>query len=430
MSDWKFIDRTAFLAEQLTPVLKDRRVLIGVTGSIAAFKAIDLIRLLKKCGAQVRVAVTENALRFVTKTTLETLSGEPVLSSLWDGPAGTHHISTARWAEAVLVAPATANTLAKISLGLCDDLLTTEILAFKGPLLVAPAMNPAMFEAAATQEHLKRLAQRGVTLVGPVVGGTACGEEGAGRMVEATELALALAEALIAPLRRAHGAKNRVVVSLGPTVSSLDPVRLLTNRSTGLMGASLCWEAFRRGFLVSAVAGPCPYGAPELLPPGARVTAVTTAQEMLAAVKGELASSAVAGFASTAAVLDWNVAKPSGEKLKKTPKTLPPSLSLKENPDILKTVAASRRRGQWALGFAAETGDLAVHGPAKLMKKGCDFLFANDVSSSAAGFGAAPNGGTLFSLAGKNTVRSFEAPLQSKSSLAQWIFSHIEGAAP
>ncbi len=412
-----------FVADNLTPLLRGKKILLGVTGSIAAFKAHDIIRYLKACGAEVKVVLSESGEKFVTRVTLETLSGNPVLSSLWDsGSQGTHHIDTARWADLVLVAPATANTLEKLARGEASDLLTTEILAFRGPVLVAPAMNPMMYSHPAVAANVARIRSFGYRLVGPVEGVTSCGEEGLGRMVEPEAIVEAVWGALAAQSARSHGAR-RLVVTLGPTRSALDPVRYLTNRSSGLMGAAIAWAGVECGYDVTAIAGPTE--AP--LPGAARVVRVTTAAEMSrAALEAWGASAGAAGegdlFVAAAAVLDWDVANPAADKLKKEKGA--PSLEFARNPDILAEAAARRRKGQFVLGFAAETREPVEYGLAKLKAKGCDAVFANDVSREGQGFESADNSGWWITPGG---VR--EVPLASKAELARAILALVDGSA-
>ncbi len=420
-----------FLAANLAPQFRGKKVLLGITGSIAAFKAIDLIRLLKSLGAEVRVVPTENALQFVTATTLETLSGQPVITEMFGG-AKTHHIDTARWADLALVAPATANFIAKMSHGLADDLLSTELLAFTGAgaTAVVPAMNPAMFAHPATQASVATLKSWGVSVLGPTAGVTACGEEGLGRMLEPVDILKEWALALTPPAKPTR----RAVITMGPTRSNLDPVRYLSNHSSGQMGAALAWEAFRRGFVVTAVAGPCEFAAPALLPPGSEVVAVTTAGEMAHAALSAWARSESTLFMATAAVLDWDVETASG-KIKKTSETRPreatprgatPQLHFKENRDILKEAVGARRPGCRVLGFAAETGELETRAAEKLLAKGCDYLFANDVSGGRV-FNSTRNEGLFLT-----AETSATAPAMSKVELSTWIFDRMEvgGEAP
>jgi phosphopantothenoylcysteine decarboxylase/phosphopantothenate--cysteine ligase len=413
------------LVDALSPALEGKKVLLGVTGSIAAFKACDIVRLLKQCGAQVRCVLTFSAQKFVTPLTLENLSGEAVYTSLWgDGAAGdegaapvsrglgTHHIDAARWADVFVVAPATAHVIAKLAQGLADDLLSTELLAFRGPVLVAPAMNPAMYEHPAVQANVAMLKARGVAIVGPTQGRTACGEEGEGRMLEPEAVVEHIARAFYRP-----AASRRMLVTLGPTRSRLDPVRYLTNRSSGKMGAAIAWAARRAGYHVTVVAGP----SDALLPADARVIRVETAREMLDAALAEFESANV--FVSTAAVLDWDVVHPAADKLKKEDGA--PALEFARAPDILGTLGARKRPDQYVLGFAAETRDALSSGVQKRLRKNCDALFANDVSLASRGFESRINGGWWISPGDVYELRA-----QPKSELADILVGLIDGRVP
>ena len=274
-----------FLKENLEFALQGKKILLGITGSIAAFKSCDIVRYLRECGASVRVVLTQGAENFVTPITMETLSGAPVLNGFWSADAGhgTHHIDTARWADLILVAPATANFIAKMAHGFADDLLSTEILAFQGPVLVAPAMNPAMFAHPAVQENISRLKARGTLILGPIEGKTSCGEEGLGRMLEPEQILEKVGSAfqprapeLPSSQGRDPSKRRSVCHHFRPTRSAIDPVRFISNRSSGLMGASLCWAAFQQGYRVTAICGPMDC----VLPEGIEVLRVQTAGEM------------------------------------------------------------------------------------------------------------------------------------------------------
>lgn len=375
----------AFVRDNLKITLQGKKILLGITGSIAAFKACDIVRYLRDCGAEVRVVLTEGAENFVTSMTLETLSGYPVLTRFWGSETsavaqGTHHIDTARWADAILIAPASAHFIGKMANGLADDLLSTEILAFQGPVAVAPAMNPAMFAHPAVQENIRKLTSYGIRWAGPTAGMTACGEEGLGRMIEPDQIVEELASVFHPPARR-----QKIVITLGPTQSRLDPVRYLTNRSSGLMGAALCWAAVEQGYEVTAICGPS--DAP--LPRRCEVIRVETADQMADAALQHWRSAQI--FIGSAAVLDWDVANPSTHKLKKEAGI--PNLQFKQNADILAAISESKKPDQFILGFAAETEDPIAYGKRKLITKKCDAIFANDVSSKEQGFESDRNGG-------------------------------------
>lgn len=398
-----------FVRDNLKPVLGGKKILLCVTGSIAAFKACDIVRYLRGCGAEVRVVLTDSAQKFVTKVTLETLSGQPVFTSLWsDGGQGTHHIDAARWADLALVAPATANSIAKLALGLADDLMSTELLAFTGPVLVAPAMNPAMFAHPAVQANVRTLESRGVRLLGPCSGVTSCGEEGLGRMIEPDAIVEQVAQSFYA---KASG--KRVLITLGPTRSALDPVRYITNRSSGLMGASLAWAAAARGHKVTAICGP----TDAALPSDAHVIRVNTAEEMATAALSHWPSCNT--FLSAAAVLDWDVKNPQPQKMKKQAGA--PTIELKQNIDILASVAKQKRPEQFVLGFAAETERPIEHAQAKLRAKGCDAIFANDVSKPGQGFESDMNAGWWIS-----TSQTIEIAHGSKPQIAAEILRLID----
>jgi len=368
-----------------------KRVLLGITGGVAAYKAAALVRLLVRAGIDVRVVMTEAATRFVTPTTLQALSGQKVWTDLWDSGVPDHmaHIELSRDRDLVVVAPATADFIAKAALGLADDLLSSLVLARECPLIVAPAMNRQMWERSATQRNVHALRGDGVILVGPAVGDQACGETGPGRMVEP--------EALFAEIEAAFQSKvlagKRVLVSAGPTEEPIDPVRVLTNLSSGRMGYAVAQAAREAGAQVTLVSGPVQLPAPVGV---ARVN-VRTAREMFEAVK--TASGACDVFFAVAAVADYRVKKPAGQKIKKGAASLR-RLELEENPDILAWVA-SRPRGPFCVGFAAESENLAVHARAKREKKGIPLIAANLVQEA---LGAEDGALTLFDAQGAHPL--------------------------
>jgi phosphopantothenoylcysteine decarboxylase/phosphopantothenate--cysteine ligase len=392
-----------------------RRVLLAVSGGIAAYKVPELVRALDRAGHAVRCALSEAATHFVSPLVLQTLTREPVRSSLLDpGEEGRiGHIDLADWAEAVVVAPATANVLAKLAAGIADDLVTTVLLATRAPVLVAPAMNVNMWEHPATQANLATLRARGVACVGPDAGALACGWEGAGRMSEPAEIAGAVE--LLLGTRSLAG--EQVVVTAGGTREPIDGVRALVNRSSGKMGFALAAEAARRGAEVTLVAGPASLATPA----GVRRVDVETALDMRAAVLGELPRASVVVMA--AAVADFRPADPVAGKLKK--EDLAPGagleLRLVENPDILAEI--SRERGsRIVVGFAAESRDLIAAARRKLARKGCDLLVANDVSRSDAGFESDRNAVALLSPDGQVE----QLPLLDKREVAARIWDRIE----
>jgi phosphopantothenoylcysteine decarboxylase/phosphopantothenate--cysteine ligase len=409
-----------FLRDHLKFSLEGKKILLGITGSIAAFKACDLVRLLKECGAQVRVVLSQGAENFVTKTTLETLSGAPVLTGFWNhsnssqtdlSQIGTHHIETARWADLILVAPATAHFIAKAANGFADDLLSTELLAFRGPVLVVPAMNPAMFAHPAVQANIQKILTFGTTqILGPTAGKTACGEEGLGRMIEPEEILQLVASSFF---QKSNGLK--ALITLGPTRSSIDPVRYISNRSSGLMGASLCWAALQAGYQVKAICGPSHAALPTTL--GMEVIQVNTAREMNDAVLEAWPHADV--YIGAAAVLDWEIKNPSMEKLKKNEGLN--SLEFEKNPDILSLVSQNKRSNQFVLGFAAETENVLKNAKLKLNQKKCDAIFVNDVSKSIAGFESDLNSGWWLDACDKTITYG----IRHKSELARNIISNI-----
>ncbi|HEY0178902.1 MAG TPA: bifunctional phosphopantothenoylcysteine decarboxylase/phosphopantothenate--cysteine ligase CoaBC [Dokdonella sp.] len=346
-------------------------VLLGVSGGIAAYKGAETVRRLRDAGAEVRVVLTENAARFVTALTFQALSGHPVRTSLWDesAEAAMGHIELARWADEVLVAPASADLIARLAHGRADELLTTLCLATAAPLSIAPAMNQQMWAHAATQANLARLRERGVRVLGPASGGQACGEFGAGRLLEAAELVAALAAAR-AP-RELGGV--RVLVSAGPTYEDIDPVRFIGNRSSGRMGFAVAEAAAQAGAEVTLVAGPVALPTPR----GVARVDVRSAREMRDAVLAEAPRAAV--FVSAAAVGDFRPEAVAAQKLKKNGAG-GLDLALVQNPDILAEVAALPRR-PFLVGFAAETENVEDYARAKLERKQLDLIAANRVGA-------------------------------------------------
>jgi len=351
-----------------------KRILLGVTGGIAAYKSPDLVRRLRERGAEVQVVMTAAAREFVTATTFQAVSGRTVRTDLWDAAAeaAMGHIELARWAEAVLIAPATADFLARLASGRADDLLATLCLATEAPIAVAPAMNHVMWANAATRANVAQLTARGVTVLGPGAGDQACGEVGEGRMLEPLELAEQLAALLAAG---GELAGRRVLITAGPTRERLDPVRFVSNRSSGKMGFAVAQAARAAGAEVVLVAGPVSLPTP----PGVRRIDVESAADMLAAVLRELAGTHV--FISTAAVADYRPLRAAQHKIKKTSDTL--ELSMERTPDVLATVAARADR-PFVVGFAAETESVEQNARTKLMKKNLDMIAANEVGDDKA----------------------------------------------
>jgi phosphopantothenoylcysteine decarboxylase/phosphopantothenate--cysteine ligase len=390
----------------MTSATPHRRIVLGITGGIAAYKAAELARLLIKQGVEVQVAMTDAATHFITPATLQALTGQPVLLDQWQDDKGMSHIHSSRVADAIVIAPATADFIAKLAHGLADDLLSTLCLARDCPLLVAPAMNKQMWSNAATQRNVQQLAADGVTLLGPVSGVQACGEEGMGRMLEAEALAQDILTALsVASSDELAGV--RLLITAGPTYEAIDAVRGITNRSSGKMGYAVAQAALEMGAQVTLVSGPV-----SLTPPaGARVVNVTSAAEMFAAVQQAVPSSDM--FIGVAAVADYRVARPSEQKIKKSDASL--NLELIPNADILGWVA-SQPDAPFCVGFAAESEKLREHATAKRKKKNIPLLAANLAQDA---IGAEDNELVLFDDAGEHVL-----PRTDKSTLARALLRH------
>ncbi|MEA3375110.1 MAG: bifunctional phosphopantothenoylcysteine decarboxylase/phosphopantothenate--cysteine ligase CoaBC [Chloroflexota bacterium] len=401
------------------PLLEQRRILLGITGGIAAYKACSLASHLTQAGAQVDVVMTEAATRFVAPLTFEALTGRPAYTSLWrtsgDGlPTHIAHVGLAHAADLLVIAPATANTMAKLAQGVADNLLTTLALAARCPLLLAPAMDVGMWGHPATQANVAALREWGVTFAGPARGRMASGLEGEGRMVEPDEI--------LGHVRRVLGrngplAGRRVVVSAGPTEEPLDPVRFLSNPSSGRQGFALSQAAVDRGAEVTLVAGPTHLATPV----GVERVDVRTAEEMKDAVLE--ASAAADVLLMAAAVSDYGPAEAAAQKMKKGAGDL--TLRLTRRPDILTAVKRERAetgRPHVVVGFAAETDDLVANACEKLEAKGLDLIVANDVTLADAGFGVETNRVVLLEPDGKAT----ELPLMSKSAVAQRVLDRVE----
>jgi phosphopantothenoylcysteine decarboxylase / phosphopantothenate---cysteine ligase len=355
--------------------MQGKHILLGITGGIAAYKAPDLVRRLRERGAEVQVVMTQAAREFVTPTTFQAVSGRTVRSDLWDASAeaAMGHIELARWAEAVLIAPASADFLARLAAGLADDLLTTLCIATEAPIAVAPAMNHLMWSNAATRANIATLRGRGVQVLGPAAGDQACGESGEGRMLEPLDLAERL-QALLLPADGAL-AGRRVLITAGPTRERIDPVRFISNRSSGKMGFAVAQAAREAGANVVLVSGP----VSQPTPPGVRRVDVESASEMLAAVVRELPGTDL--FISTAAVADYRPARAAEQKIKKTSDTL--ELAMERTADVLATVAARSDR-PFVIGFAAETESVEQNARTKLLKKNLDMIAANEVGHDKA----------------------------------------------
>jgi phosphopantothenoylcysteine decarboxylase/phosphopantothenate--cysteine ligase len=389
--------------------LVNKRILLGVSGGIAAYKSAELVRRLRDAGAEVRVVMTRGAAEFITPLTLQALSGHPVRQALFDGAAeaGMSHIELARWPDAVLVAPASANFLARLAQGLADELLTTLCLATTAPLAVAPAMNQAMWSNPATQANCRLLAERGILLYGPSAGSQACGEVGEGRMLEPD----VLAQALAGLFETGQLAGARVLITAGPTREPLDPVRFIGNRSSGRMGYAIAAAAAEAGAQVTLVSGPVALPTPERV---ARID-VETAEQMHAAVLERAAQCDI--FIATAAVADYRPAEALSHKRKKTEADW--SVRLQRTPDILADVAAMPV-APFTVGFAAETERLADNALAKYHRKALDMIAANQVGEPGRGFEAEDNALTVYWAEGNR-----ELPLASKPQLARSLIAII-----
>jgi len=393
--------------------LTGKQIVLGVTGSIAAYKAVLLLRELTSRGAEVTVVMSANAEHFVGALTFRTLSGRPVLSSLFDPQSeeAVEHVALAERADVFVVAPATANLLAKAAHGIADDFLTTLLLATRCPVVMAPAMDGGMWDHAAVQANVATLRERGVTVLEPEAGALASGLSGRGRLPEVPTLVEAVERALT-PQRDLAG--ERMLVTSGPTREPIDPVRYLSNRSSGKMGHAVAAAALRRGAEVVLISGPTTLQPP----PGAVYVPVQTAEEMREAALQHLASASV--VIKAAAVADYRVERPSATKIKSGGKDEGLTLDLVANPDILKELA-QRKGGAFLVGFAAETNDVRAHAADKLQAKGVDLLVVNDVSQQGIGFDAEDNQVLLLDRWGG----ALELPRMSKLEVAHAILDRI-----
>jgi phosphopantothenoylcysteine decarboxylase/phosphopantothenate--cysteine ligase len=385
-------------------VLKNKSVLLGVTGGVAAYKSVDLVRRLKDEGASVSVIMTGAAQRFVTPLSLEIASQNTVYTDLYTHPMS--HITLPAGADIMLIAPATANLIGKCAHGIADDLLSTSLLSFRGTMLIAPSMNWRMYENPVVRENLKSLLSRGVFQVGPEEGKLACGEEGPGRMSEVPDIIEAVKHAL----SKKDFANERIIVTAGPTREYLDPIRFIANRSSGKMGYALAKEALRRGAGVTLISGSTSLHRPK----GVNFIPAETTEDMLRAVSGEIPSATVLIMA--AAVADFKPADISSEKIKKTDSL---TVKLLKTSDILLEISKKKRR-PFIVGFAAETGRKTANAKKKLKEKKLDLIVFNDVTEPGAGFDADTNRVVLI-----DTKEEREIPLLSKDAVAEIIFDRI-----
>ncbi len=392
--------------------LTGREVVLGVTGGIAAYKSAEIVSRLRHMGANVHVIMTENAAKFVCPMTFQTLSANPVAVDTFDAPErwNVEHVALAKLAEIFVIAPATANILAKMANGIADDMLSTTVLATKAPVLAAPAMNTGMWTAPATQENIRVLQERGVRMIGPASGILACGDEGAGRMSEPEEIVSAVAD-ILSTARDLCGLK--VLVTAGATRERIDPVRFISNDSSGKMGFAIAEAARDRGAEVTAV-----YGSVSVpLPAGIHAVRIESARDLLDAMMQECPDQDV--IIQAAAVADYRPENAENRKIKKqSGKGI--TLKLTENPDVAKAVGEIRKPGQTLVGFAAETDHLAENAQRKLQSKNLDMIVANDVTLPGAGFNTDTNIAALITRDGIQ-----ELPLQSKRKLADKILDTI-----
>ena len=388
--------------------MKKPCVVLGVTGGIAVYKACELLRLLQKRGIDVFVVMTQNACRFVAPLTFETLSGHPVAVDTFDRPQTweVEHIALAKRADLFLIAPATANIIGKMACGIADDMLSTTVMATRAPVLVAPAMNTGMWENAAVQQNVETLRARGVEIVAPVSGHLACGDRGAGKLEDVEVIAERACEMLFAK-RDMEGL--RVMVTAGPSREALDPVRYISNRSSGKMGYAIAQAAQKRGAEVTLLSGPVAIEAPL----GVKLVPFTTTQELLDRAN-ELAREQDL-LIQAAAPADYRAKEVAPQKIKKQGGE-PMTFTLVENPDVAATLGKAKRSGQVFVGFAAETNDVLAHARDKLARKNLDMIVANDVTRPGAGFDVDTNIVTLIT---KDMQEAL--PMMSKAEVAQRI---------
>ncbi len=393
-------------------MLQNKGVLLGVTGGIAAYKALELVRLLKKNGASVHVVMTRSAQEFVGKLSFEVLSENPVLTDLWtDAQSVVPHIDLASMTQAAIVAPATANCVAKLAHGIADDALTTTLLAVTGPILVCPAMNTQMYENPAVQQNLDTLKNRGMFVLEPDAGFLACKAEGKGRLPDPA----VILDRFCAALYPKDLAGKKILISAGPTRESIDPVRYLTNHSSGKMGYAIARAAEQRGARVTLVSGPVQIPAPHAVD----MVPVCSCQEMAHAMTDHFDQAEI--IIKVAAVADFRPETCADKKIKKQAGKDDWQLSLVKNPDILKTLGARKKPGQFLVGFAAETNDLKAHALEKMEKKNLDMIVANEVGKQDSGFQADTNRASLFFRNGS----SQELDLMGKDQLAHKVLDAV-----
>ena len=387
-------------------------VVLGVTGGIAVYKACELLRLLQKRGMDVFVVMTQNACRFVAPLTFETLSGHPVAVDTFDRPQTweVEHIALAKRADLFLIVPATANIIGKMACGIADDMLSTTVMATRAPVMIAPAMNTGMWENPAVQQNIKTLTMRGVHVVRPTSGHLACGDSGAGKLEDIEVIARRAEEVLFAK-RDMEGL--RVLVTAGPSREALDPVRYISNRSSGKMGYSIAENAAKRGAKVTLLSGPVSLDAPK----GVEVVPFLTTQELLDHALELVGEQDI--VIQAAAPADYRAQEIAPQKIKKQSGE-PMTLELVENPDVAATIGKKKEADQVFVGFAAETNDVIEHAQGKLMRKNLDMIVANDVTRPGAGFDVDTNIVTLITRKGEQAL-----PLMSKAEVAGHILDHV-----
>ncbi len=385
-------------------VLKNKCVLLGVTGGVAAYKAVDLIRRLRDEGASVKVVLTEAAKEFITALSLEIASQNKVYSDIYSDPMA--HITLPANADVMVIAPATANTISKFANGIADNLLTASLLSFSGKIIIAPAMNWRMYENPVFQENLKYLLSHGVIQVGPEKGSLACGEEGMGRMSEITEII----EIIKSTFSKKDLTEERILVTAGPTREFIDPIRFISNRSSGKMGYALAQAAFRRGAEVVLISGPSVLSRPG----GMKFIPVETATEMFNAINQELPSSTI--LIMSAAVSDFMPAEKAEGKIEKSEKLL---LKLQRTPDIISEIGKRKNR-PFIVGFAAETGEKIERAKRKLYEKNMDIIVFNDITEDGSGFDVGTNKVVIIS-----REKEIKLPLMSKDSVADEILDRL-----
>ncbi|WP_347361136.1 bifunctional phosphopantothenoylcysteine decarboxylase/phosphopantothenate--cysteine ligase CoaBC [Vibrio vulnificus] len=393
--------------------LAGKKILLGISGGIAAYKCADLTRRIKERGAEVQVVMTKAAKEFITPLTMQAVSGRPVSDSLLDpaAEASMGHIELAKWADLILLAPATADLIARMAAGMGNDLLTTLVLATDAPVAVSPAMNQQMYRNVATQENIATLSRRGMEIWGPAAGEQACGDVGPGRMLEPMQL-VALCEQFFQPKPLQD---KSILITAGPTREAIDPVRYITNHSSGKMGYALAQAAMQLGANVTLVSGPVSLPTPVNVN---RIN-VDSAQEMYDAVMAQASDHDI--FISCAAVADYRPATIAEQKLKKTDDSDEMTITMVKNPDIVASVSAMTENRPFTVGFAAETNDVEVYARRKLEKKKLDLLCANDVSVEGQGFNSSDNAITLYWSQGEKAL-----PLNSKAALSMEILKQIQ----